>query len=1197
MPPKRPLRGDKILYFKRIEMQGFKSFAEPVSIDLTEGITCIVGPNGSGKSNISDAISWVLGEQSPKLLRGGKMDEVIFAGTASRKSRGMAEVTLVIDNSSGILPIDYGELAITRRMYRSGESEYAINNNLCRLRDIRELIMDTGIGVDGYSIIRQGKISDIISNRTESRREIFESAAGIVTYRNKKAEASRKLDASNQQLDRVNDIINEIEKRIGGLKEDSEKAALYLELRERFRELEINITLKNIDRINDNSQGLLSELTRSKEEIEAIKKEKGNLDQEVEETRDCHQSLESQISKLSEKQLSLINSINELLNEGKIYGERQSNLEININRLLEEISEAEERLVRERGNAERQRSVKKEADSKAEEANLKVEEKTRKRADLASAHMKLLERIEELKGEVFSLLNFEAGKKAEAQSIDGLKTGLVKQKDRILSEEEKEKEDFKELSGLKEELEGFLQGLTAEIGNLEDNLKGLKLSTQKKSEEEENTGKGLENLIIKRSQILARKKTIEEMEANYEGYNHAVKFIMRSQIGGLHGTVAELIKVPKGYEIAIETALGGNIQNIVCKDDKSAEKAINLLKEEGAGRLTFLPVESIKPEKLERAEGIKKAGGFLGFATDLVGTDKDYHGVLEYLLGKVLVMEDMASAVTLSKSYRGFRFVTLEGEFINAGGAITGGRHQNKTANLLERKAEIERLSEDLEELEKSKLRAEEARNSLIREREELLNIISQAEGDLRIKEMARLTKEGDIKAIKDQIFDFERRKNLRINELSDMEKEMKNSLEISEGLLNEAREAGRKAREYEEKIEKLLVEERDLKEKLEKFNESLIKDRMDMSSRSSEKEGIDQLLQLIEKTISDLRQEKEKKEGLLTVYREEKEKIILGTGETDNPLKSQEAEKQSVEAKLLDLKAEKNQIFEKLSRVSKEKEELDKRLEVLAASRMDMEIKQGKNETLLDTYKEKLWEEFEVSYVQALEWRKEDFVFSHALKENREIKNQMRDLGEVNVGAIMEYREVKERYDFLTEQREDILKATEDLIKIIKDTDKIIKARFKESFDNVAENFQGFFKELFDGGNAQLVLEDPENPLESEIDIVAQPPGKKLSNISLLSGGEKTLTAIALMFAVLKTKPTPFCILDEVEAALDESNINRFIKSLKGFEGSIQFALVTHQKATMEHADTLYGVTMAEQGVSKIISLKLGDEFDLGDN
>ncbi len=1185
------------MYFKRIEMQGFKSFAEPVTIELNDGITCIIGPNGSGKSNISDAISWVLGEQSPKMLRGGKMDEVIFAGTASRKSRGMAEVTLVIDNTKGLLPIDYNEVAITRRMYRSGESEYAINNSQCRLRDVRDLIMDTGIGVEGYSIIRQGKISDIISNKTESRREIFESAAGIVTYRNRKAETERKLASSNQQLERVNDIICEIETRIGTLQQESEKASEYLKLRERFKELEINITLRNIEKLETNTEAIIRELEVSTEEIKKIRERKETIDKEVNESREKNESLETLSEQASVKHLALIDEINTLAGRNRIDTEKLTNLAANAERLEQELQELSEKLQREEKNAEAQYALKAEAEKKLFGLKSELDKKVIEHAERTAAYASALAGIESEKNEIFTLLTSEANKRAEAASIGNLKSGLIKRKNQLLDEKTKAEAEIHNLTGNIEIITTGKGESESRLGEAKTRLSTIKLDQTDLMVKDRQANKEIEQLKVELGRLLSRKKTIEEMEANYEGYNNAVKYIMKSGLRGLHGTVADLIKVPAGFEVAIETALGGSIQNIVCETDQDAGEAINALKENRAGRLTFLPVSSIRADGFSKDKGLLGSQGVKGFAVDRIDFEETYRNVMEYLLGRVVIVDSMNHAVRLSKESKGLRFVTLEGEFINANGAITGGRHKNNSGNLLERKAEIDTLEIKINENKAILSKMEEDLDFTKELLKSSLETQSELELEIRDIEIEVHTKKTQIESMKESLSSIESLQTARDRELRNIEAETVHSTEMEEALIAQAKEVSERAGKIEREIEQALTLHENQKQKIEDLSEEITKSRMAASSCESGKQGIDTLIAMINRSIADMRAEKTLKERLLETYRSEKKQILEGSGAFTDQIKQKENDKQKIENYINELKEEKASVFARFNKATLEKEKLDDRLEVLSAMRLDLEIRRGKNETLIETYKEKIWDDFEISYVHALELKKKEFIISNALKEDKEIRNMMKELGEVNIGAIAEYSQVRQRYEFLTGQRTDILEAVSTLKKIIDDTDKIIRERFKQSFEEVSANFERFFKELFGGGNAKLLLEDGERPLDSDIEIVAQPPGKKLSNISLLSGGEKTMTAIALMFAVLKTKPTPFCILDEIEASLDESNINRFIKTLKNFGEDIQFALVTHQKATMEHADSLYGVTMAEQGISKVISLKLGDEFDLGEN
>jgi chromosome segregation protein len=1183
------------LYFKRIELHGFKSFAEPVCIEFHEGITCIVGPNGSGKSNISDAIRWVLGEQSPKMLRGGKMEEVIFAGTASRKSRGMAEVTLVIDNSTGILPIDYAEVAITRRMYRSGESEYAINNSQCRLRDIRELIMDTGIGVDGYSLIGQGKIADIVSNKPESRREIFEEAAGIVKYRTKKAESERKLEATSANLERVNDIVTEIESRIDGLKEDSEKASEYLVLRDRYKELEINVTLKNIENIELKNEYIKDDLAELSGQIEELKEDKTSLDSDIIENRNRNEELGILGNETRDRLLLSVEKINSLVNQNQLNREKLSTIDKDKDRLQEEISVVEGKLEKEAENAKEQYADKRRIDEELARVETDLAEKIKKYSEVTAALSADAEEIDAQKNRIYLLHSTISNKNSEINSLLSLQGTLDRRKEQILSEKDAAGASVRDLrerceTALKEQ--AFLKG---QFAKMEADNQALKQKYNEDVFTEKKLARELEELKISIGQISTRKKMIEEMESSYEGYNNAVKFIMKSNLSGINGVVAELIEVPAGFETAIETALGAALQNIVCEDDQSAQKAIGLLKENKAGRLTFLPIRSMRDSNQKYDQSLRNAEGFKGFGVQCIKFDSKYQKVMEYLLGRVIVVDNLDHAVRLSKNSggSGLRFVTLEGEVINSGGAITGGTFRNNTANLLERKTEAKQLGEKLASMEQSKVKGskelEELRVAILSGQEQ----IQKMDREHREKEMELLTKDNAIATMTQQLSDLKQSDEKHQRELDNIESEKGSS----ESMIDQIKEVVRKAEGEIAEIERLadsgLVKYEERKLELEAVNEEITKARIAVGTAESKKNHVDQLLTRIEEYQKELTEDKQSKESAILALEAEKANLLHGDNSLESEIKAKEAEKEAIEKYLEEIQEEKDGVSKYLSEITRKKDEMDGILNGYQTQKYDLEIKQAKYETQLDGYKDKLWEEFEISYLQAIEFKKKDFNLAAAVKESKDIKNRIKELGEVNVGAIKEYESVSERYVFLTEQRNDILGAMNSLRQIIEDMDKTIRQSFKESFDQIVLNFESAFTELFGGGAAELRLEDENNPLECGIEIVAQPPGKKLQNINLMSGGEKTMTAIALMFAVLKAKPTPFCILDEVEAALDDSNIDRFARYLTNFN-DIQFALVTHQKATMEYADVLYGVTMPEQGISKIISLKLGDAFEL---
>lgn len=1182
------------MYFKRLEMHGFKSFAEPVVIEFHEGVTCIVGPNGSGKSNISDAIRWVLGEQSPKMLRGGKMEEVIFSGTASRKSRGMAEVTLVIDNSTGILPIDYNEVAITRRMYRSGESEYLINNNHCRLRDIRELIMDTGIGVDGYSLIGQGKIADIVSSKPESRREIFEEAAGVVMYKSKKAESERKLAGANANLERVNDIIGEIEGRIDGLREDSAKAKEYLELKDRYRELEINITLKNVEKLDSSNSTLKEDADQLAENIEKLTAKKKEMDEKLTEGRARNESLEQLGSDARDKLLSKVEEINKLTNKSQLDSEKAAAIDRDYARISEEISQLEEKLAREAENAESLEANKDAvlAELKAEEDKLgeKVEAYNR----VTEESLKLSETIENAKNQMFSLHSRVSAKRSEAKSMESYKESLAKRKEQILSEGAEIQESTKAFREAVEKAEARQKENMRLMDEAAEELKSVREDSIFRNNNIKTLTAQAEDIRIRAGQLTARKKTIEEMENNYEGYNGAVRFIMKSNIKGIDGVVAELMKVPAGLEIAVETALGAGMQNIVCEKDANAKEAINLLKSNKAGRLTFLPIESVKASPVNVSRAISGAPGFRGLAADLVEYDGKYESVFRYLLGRVAVVDNMDRAVALSKAAgNGLRFVTLDGEIINASGAITGGKYKNTTANLLARRSEIEKLKQDIDSMKEEYKGVEEQLDSEKKKAEELASKIEDIETRRRDLELEAADISAKLNMLAESGKDAEQNTAKKERELAAIEQDFENAVKMSEEAFRHADEAEAEIERLNEEINGKLEEYEKIKERVSEAAEEITAARIAKTDRDNKFESVCQLLSRVQDAIDDFTIQIDDRNDMLEVLEQEKNKLLFNSEDVGDTVKALSEEKMELEDYIARISQEKAVLVEELNTLNAEYYSVGDSLNAYQDQKYQQEIKLAKNETQLDTIKEKLWDEFEISYAQALEFKKENFALAPAVKESREIRNRMRELGDINVGAIKEYEQVSERYGFLTEQRADITAAMDELKAIINDMEKTIKTRFKENFDQIVVNFEEIFKELFGGGHAELRLDDEDNPLEAGIEIIAQPPGKKLQNINLMSGGEKTMTAIALMFAVLKTKPTPFCILDEVEAALDDANIDRFAEYLRKFH-EIQFAIVTHQKATMEHADVLYGVTMPEQGISKVLSLRLGDKFDL---
>ncbi len=1133
--------------FKRMELNGFKSFADPVVIDFTEGITCIVGPNGSGKSNISDAVRWVLGEQSPKMLRGGKMEEVIFAGTQSRKPKGMAEVTLVIDNSDHELPIEYSEVAITRRMYRSGESEYLINHNVCRLKDIRELIMDTGIGVEGYSIIGQGRIADIIDNKMDSRREIFEEAAGITKYRSKKEEAERKLGRATDNLVRVNDIIGEIEGRIGTLEHDSKKASEYLEIREKYKDVAINIILKSIEAAESKTAGVREELAQLEETLNDYENEKIILENTLKAEKEKSGELEEKLNALREALTAKVEEIHQITGRGEVNKERLEALRRDKERLSSEIAAIDDKILIEKENGRQAQLV---LSSAAEEETALDNEYRVRRETALDAQRKVDAAAAELdskKNEVFEISSKLSAAKANADSLESLKQTLVRRSERL--EENEDLEELKKrLKTRHEKAISDKQLAASRLAKANNNAEAARVSE---------------------SMLKARYNLLDELEKGYEGYGGGVRFLMSKNLNGVIGTLGDLLEVPRGLEIAIETVLGGKLQDIVCDDDETAKAGIRLLKENKAGRLTFLPVESLKAGRPIDVKKIAAEKGYKGLASEQVSIKGGYLNVVENALGNVVIIDNIDNAVSISKkNLAPCKLVTLDGEVINTSGAITGGSFRNSTANILSRKAEKEDIAKSLKGSEKALAEAFE-------EKAAAQELLDSAEEE-------RIKTETEIRSAE-----------IRLNELSDIEREISNADKDIVPAVERV-----KALEAEKKsAEKLLGE---LADKLEAFEseyasakEEETKSRLNQNAAELKTASAGEFAEMARKAVEQLEFEKEDKERQLESAAIYEKQVLEFEGSAIQLLKDKEKEKTEIEDSVKSVGEQRRDAFANAEKLENNRTELDKKLYEQQVKKHDADIRMARFDAQTETLKEKLFEEFEMSYAEAAEHEDPDFVMSRALKESREYKDRLRALGDVNIGAIEEYKAVKERYDFMSEQREDINRAMDELNTLIKEMDGIIKSRFHESFNLVAENFEEAFRELFQGGHARLSMEDPSNPLETTIEIEAQPPGKKLQNMNLLSGGEKTMTAIALMFAVLKAKPTPFCILDEIEASLDEVNIDRVAKYIKSFDKT-QFALVTHQKLTMEYADALYGVTMPEHGISKILSLKLGDDFEV---
>lgn len=1181
------------MYFKRLEIQGFKSFADPVTIDLNEGVTCIVGPNGSGKSNISDALRWVVGETSAKQLRGGKMEDVIFAGTASRKPKGMAEVTLVIDNEDGSLPLEYREVAVTRRMYRSGETEYLINGNPSRLRDIKELFMDTGIGVDGYSIIGQGKIADIVSTKPENRREIFEEAAGIVLYKNRKSDAMRKLNSASENLDRVKDIIDEIEGRLGGLKEDSEKAKEFLKIRERYNYLSVNIILHSIE-------GLVSSVEKGRQELESVQEDYDSaiaMREELEEKLSSIRDEESRISDESQEAndllLQKIKDLNTVNSRGQINKERFSSIARDVERLGDSIRDAETRLEAENSNFQELRTQEKELND-AKDAADRAYREAAGRVEAHKEKIKILEgQIDRDQDRIIEIGKMRASRKAEIQTLSNYRETLIQRRQRMVEEHQSRDGAQGETIKRVEEAQKRLQEKEDELKSLGDSYDETEKRLMNARNDLNRLASQAEDLSMSIGRSISRKNTIEEMENNYQGYNNGVRALMQAGGRGIIGTVSDLITVPDGYELAVETALGSQLQNIVCEDDAAAKAGVNWLKKNRAGRATFLPISSIRGSYRSVSGRVENAPGFLGIAADKVSAEKRFDEIVDFLLGRVILADTMDNAVAMSKlDLRGMRIVTLDGEVISASGSITGGRYKNATANILGRKKEIEDLEkkilaikEELGGLRKTREERELEAGKLAQSRRDLRERIQQEELEAQslrsdLNHARELQKEAENTAGR-----FAQERDMITRDINDTEARISQYQDNVEAYTKESED-------LESQVEEFTAQVEEYQEVAESDSGEINRCRMDVREQETRILGLNELIERVRDTIMTLETRRDDAAEEKAQLEEEQRLLSDNRQESAEERERLAAEKTALEEKLRTLAGEKEASKAAQTETLQRQKENNKSIDTLGDRKYKLEVKNAKNETLFQAQKDKLWNDFEMSYAEALDMKDEDFAITSGNKEAREIRLRMAELGDVNVSAIEEYEKVSKRYEFMTAQAADIEESMKELSRIISNMDSTIKKNFKETFDKVVVNFDESFRKLFGGGTAELRLEDESDPLRSGIEISAQPPGKKLKNINLMSGGEKTLTAVALMFAVLKAKPTPFCILDEVEAALDEANIERFSDYLKEFDG-IQFALITHQKATMEHADVLYGITMPEQGVSRVLSLKLGDDFD----
>jgi chromosome segregation protein len=1187
------------LYLKKLEIQGFKSFADKINLEFNAGITSVVGPNGSGKSNVADAVRWVLGEQSAKTLRGTKMEDVIFVGTEHRKPMGLAEVSLTIDNSDNSLPVEFSEVTVTRRVYRSGESEYFINKTSCRLKDIHELFLDTGIGKDGYSIIGQGRVDEILSTKSEDRRHIFEEASGIMKYKVRKLEAEKKLEATQLNLVRINDIINELENQLEPLRLQSETAKKYLGLRDNLKELEVNVYIENIARFREKLKEYEEQYTIIRDNIDGENTKLENITGDNQQKTDLLKVLEEKVTSARQEHHHLDSSLERCSSEIKLNEEKISNLEQNIHRIEDEIEEINQKVRQLSGEEEGKNKRVQYLTRQYEDFSQKLTE-YQQQMDGVLASLDETERyIENLKSGIMDKLDILSDKKTQINNVKVHIEGMKKRQGSIGQEIyqlalEKDKENLS-----KEDLSESIRKAKDAIRLFKSKLEGLN------RERDELDGK-LEELRKKQHTLRgdiqfkgSRQKLLEDMEKSLEGYNRSVKEILQAchqspDFGkGIHGALAQLITVPQKYETAVEMSLGGALQNIITGSEEDAKKAIEFLKRNRLGRATFLPISSVKGKYFdnETSRDIKAQEGFCGVASDLVSFKPEYNGIMLSLLGRVVVVENLDAGIKMARKFGySFRIVTLEGDILNAGGSMSGGSAEQRGAGILSRHREISELKEALELLKKEETALDADVRELIRLVEEVVKEIAMGDEVIRNNELVKVRDESHLAQVEQNL--------VKIDAKVDMLKQEKNQL---------ARQETETLAEMDKYSKEQVVIEKDIADTKAIIAEHQEKHREEQSVRDALHQditdfkisvnSIQESMQSVTESLEKITGEKETSQKSIHRKNVEKDKSseeILSLKDKNeglcNVIRGLETEKTGKTLEIDRIAEEKKVLEEELYDIVNQINGINKNILLLQEEFNRIDVKKAKLEAEMEAIQNRMWDEYELTYTNALELKKDIGSIPQAQKRITELRNGIKDLGPVNVASIEEYIKTKERFEFMSVQKDDMEQAKEKLHKVIHEMTSIMKVQFMEQFNLINENFNTVFRELFEGGRAGLVLVDTVNVLESGIEIEAQPPGKKLQNMMLLSGGERAFTAIALLFAILRLRPTPFCILDEIEAALDDANVHRFGQYLRKFTAQTQFIMVTHRKGTMENSDTLYGVTMQEHGISKIISMTMGE-------
>lgn len=1187
------------MYLKKLEIQGFKSLADKIDMDFNPGVSAIVGPNGSGKSNIADAVRWVLGEQSVKSLRGAKMEDVIFAGSDKRKPVGMAEVSMTLDNSLSVFPLDFSEITVTRRVYRSGESEYLINKSPCRLKDIHELFMDTGVGREGYSIIGQGKIDEILSAKSEDRRVIIEEAAGIIKYKSRKLQATRKLDDTELNLVRIHDIISELGLQLGPLEEQSQTAKQYLEYREELVDLEVNLLINQVE----DQKTRLSEIIDGDDllNLAIIEAEAGlrNLESEVEDRKFRVNKLDEEITELQKVVFNTGSRIEKAEAEIMVARERQNNLGMQKENLAQEIAELSAKEANEKiqhtDDLENVTLLK----DKIKAAEKSLSETERQLSEMEASLVFDQQEIEDKKAEIIDLLNEIASVNNKVSASEVEKQNTVR---RIAQIDQQDKTLVQEMDAVvrrEKESRQRLDSLTVTLAELIRQEKDLHIRSKAAAEQMSKYSAAISETRQQLHEKSSRLKALQDLQNDYEGYYRGVREVLKEgrdgKCSGVCGVVAELIQVPEKYETAIEVALGGALQHIVTENEDDARRAIEFLKRSKAGRATFLPLTTIKlhgKEKMNPGFSVQK--GYHGLAAALVKCEAKYVGIIEYLLGRVHVVDNIRDATELAKKNNfSLKIVTLDGDVINPGGSMTGGSYQKNRSSLLGRGREIEELSTLKLELQGRLNKTEKELALQQAESDDTAAQTGKTQEQLQFLQISENSLKKDIDVVVQEKERLESTRYLLVQEKENLTGELEKSelnIETSRYKLNELRKK-------DEAIRCSIAEKQGTVSGQEgekaRLAETVTRIKVDMAGLKQEEINYSLIMDRVNDTIRDIQTQIHKKESQTKECLTQHDELEQGIGRFLQEIKALSEQKGVGEEQLDGLRNEKQAFHSEISEKEARTKNISRELAVKREKLHSSDVKRARLEFEIENSLNKLAEEFRLTYEEAFLRRTEIANKRETASRIKELKEAISFLGAVNLGAIEEFERVRERYEFLQGQYIDLEQAKESLYKVIAEIDQIMIKRFSEIFEKIRINFSEVFAKLFGGGRAELLLTNMDNLLDCGVDIVAQPPGKKTQHLSLLSGGEKALTAIALLFAILKTKPSPFCVLDEIEASLDDANVDRFADYLKDCAVNNQFIVITHRKRTMESADILYGVTMDESSVSKMVSMKMGEKID----